>query len=110
MKKTKNCVRKDVMSEANAMIAKANLPRPVAMKKAWMLSKLAMLLATGVATTFTYVKMDGGTRKAVGLPASTGEFTVKGTGHAPNKATFLYWDVERGQFRCFRRSNIVSVG
>ena len=54
--------------------------------------------------------MDGGTRKAVGLPASTGEFTVKGTGHAPNKATFLYWDVERGQFRCFRRSNIVSVG
>lgn len=104
----KNVLR-DVMVEANAMKA-AGLDRATAMRQAWKVVRLAILMAAGTACHFQFEKADGEVRDAYGLPARTGEFLVKGTGRSVPSQNVLYFDVEKQAFRSFAKSRLISVG
>ncbi len=80
------------------------------MLKAWELYRLAKAMREGV-VTFSYSKMDGTIRKAVGtlinVPAGATLGGKKVT--KPSYKTMTYYDIEKNGFRCFRIENLISA-
>lgn len=80
------------------------------MIKAWELYRLAKRMRQGV-VPFYYRKADGSIRRAMGtlrnLPAGA---TLNGKRLTkPSYRTFVYFDVERDAFRCFKVENLICV-
>lgn len=68
-------------------------------------------LANG-AVTFTFTKMDGTTRTAVGTNKPTivpNFYTFKGANRKDNAAVLAYYDLEKNAFRSFRKENLVGI-
>ena len=86
------------------------LDRATAMRQAWKVVRLAILMAAGSVCHFQFEKANGEVRDAYGLPPRTGEYLVKGTGHATPSQNVLYFDVEKQQFRSFAKRRLISVG
>ncbi len=89
-------VRKNGFSMSEALTAWANLKL-----KAQMKSKIVK---------FYFQKVDGSVREAYGtlnekfMPAITG--TEK---KAKNDTVQTYYDTERGEFRCFKKANLIKI-
>lgn len=78
----------------------------VCLSKAWNLYRLAKRMAHET-VSFTYKKMDGSLRKAVGTLNNLGH-AIKGTGKSSPKA-FRYWDIQANAFRSFNANNLISI-
>ncbi len=84
-----------------------SLPFSLRLKKAWALCKLKVKMQNEV-VEFSYSKKDGTTRKAVGtLLESHITYKSKGTGRPTPNHLVKYWDVEKGGYRAFIKSNII---
>ena len=103
--------RKVVMSEANAMFRNGNMTRSDAVKQGYKVAKIYSAFAAGMMATITFIKADGSERVANALPASVGEYLVKGTGtHNTPKANILFCDADLGgAFRSLVKARIVKV-
>ena len=84
-----------------------SLPWSLRLRKAWAVCKLKIQLQKEV-VEFAYSKKDGTTRKAVGtLLQSHITYTPKGNGRPTPSHLLKYWDIEKGGYRAFIKSNII---
>lgn len=104
----KNSMR-EVMSLAWQMVKKNGFSMSEALKTAWANLKLKSEMKKRI-VKFYFKKVDGSVREAYGtlneklMPAVTG--TDKRT---KNDTVQTYFDTERGEFRCFKKANLLSI-
>lgn len=107
---TKTNFRVRVMSYAHVIFKSMTINWSDALKKAWMLYKLAKQMRKGV-VKFVFEKVDGSARIAYGtlcnLPA--GITSKNGSKKAPNYSTMCYFDTKRQAFRSFRVANFIAI-
>ena len=81
------------------------------LKLAWKNFRLQGALRKKV-TEFTYMKLSGEVRKAVGTLNGEyvpGGLTVGGTGRKINDGVLCYYDMVKNGWRSFRKANLISV-
>lgn len=100
---------KEVMSLAWQMVKKNGFSMSEALKIAWANLKLKAQMKTKI-VKFYFQKVDGSVREAYGtlceklMPAITG--TDK---RAKNDTVQTYYDTEVGEFRCFKKANLLKI-
>ncbi len=100
---------REVMSLAWQMVKKNGFSMSEALKTAWANLKLKSEMKKRI-VKFYFKKVDGSVREAYGtlneklMPAITG--TDK---RAKNDTVQTYFDTERGEFRCFKKANLMSI-
>lgn len=100
---------REVMSLAWQMVKKNGFSMSEALKTAWANLKLKSEMKKRI-VKFYFKKVDGSVREAYGtlneklMPAITG--TDKRT---KNDTVQTYFDTERGEFRCFKKANLMSI-
>lgn len=100
---------REVMSLAWQMVKKNGFSMSEALKTAWANLKLKSEMKKRI-VKFYFKKVDGSVREAYGtlneklMPAVTG--TDKRT---KNDTVQTYFDTERGEFRCFKKANLMSI-
>jgi len=96
-----------IMREAHRFIKIAGLSLSEALKKAWANFKLKVAMSKGI-VKFYFQKIDGSIREAYGtldcrlVPAIAGADNRK-----KNETTQTYFDTEKGEWRCFKKLNLV---
>ena len=81
-----------------------------AMKQAWKNIKLKAAMSTRI-VRFYFQKIDGTTREAWGtlnraiIPTHTEGISSR----KPNPTVQTYFDTERGEWRCYKRANLISI-
>ena len=104
----KNSMR-EVMSLAWQMVKKNGFSMSEALKVAWANLKLKAQMKNKI-VKFYFKKVDGSVREAYGtlneklMPAITG--TDK---RAKNDTVQTYYDTEVGEFRCYKKANLLSI-
>ena len=102
--------RSSVMIEAWNMLKSGVFTTfSASLKAAWLKIKLSKRLLSGIAY-FSYRKIDGSTRKAIGT-LREGNFSYKYKSREKNNSTSVisYWDVQKKAFRSCRIENIISI-
>ncbi|NDV65038.1 SH3 beta-barrel fold-containing protein [Bacteroides sp. 224] len=79
-----------------------------ALKCAWLNSKLQAEMEKRV-VCFFFQRVDGKQRMAFGTLEETLLPPLKGTNKKPNEGLQVYFDIEFGEFRSFRKANLVRV-
>ena len=75
------------------------------LRHAWKLAKLKFAMLRGV-VEFQYRKIDGSIRNAIGTMKSD-LFSYEYKGQKSNYGVMPYYDLEAGQFRCFKLENLI---
>ena len=94
----------EVMCLAWQMVKRNGYTMSEALKTAWTNIKLRAAMKERI-VKFYFQKVDGSIREAYGtlkdslLPDSKGTDTVQ-----------TYFDTERGEFRCFKKANLIKIG
>ena len=98
----------NIMSEAHRFIKIAGLSLSEALKKAWANFKLKVSMSKGI-VKFYFQKVDGSIREAYGtLSEKLVPFTDVSKGIVKkNNTTQTYFDTEKQEWRCFKKSNLV---
>ena len=97
--------RKEVFTKANLLRYTYALSPSEALKKAWAWSKNVATMRAGVAE-FYFNKVDGTKRQAWGTLDEAKLPELKGSGRKPNPLLQTYFDVEKGEFRCYKIVNL----
>ncbi len=104
----KRNVLHDIMMLAWQFVRKNGYSMSEALKCAWANMKLKAAMKQRI-VKFYFQKVDGSLREAYGtlneklMPAITG--TDKRT---KNDTVQTYYDTERGEYRCFKKANLIS--
>lgn len=104
----KNQMR-EVMSLAWSFVKRNGFSMSEALKTAWANLKLKSEMKKRI-VKFYFKKVDGSIREAYGtlneklMPAVTGNDK-----RAKNDTVQTYFDTERGEFRCFKKANLMSI-
>lgn len=99
----------EVMSLAWQFVRKNGFSMSEALRSAWVNMKLKAEMKKKI-VKFYFKKVDGSVREAYGtlneklMPAITG--TDK---RAKNDTVTTYYDTERGEFRCYKKANLLSI-
>ena len=81
-----------------------------AMRCAWRNFKLKMGMMAGKAVRFTFRKIDGTVRNALGTLAQAAiNYIPNGNGRPAPDGVQRYWDLEAGGYRSFRKASLLSV-
>lgn len=96
-----------IMKEAWRMIRANGMTKSEALRAAWLNAKAKRLMMRGVAT-FYYLKMDGTVREARGTLAA-GLVPPVGGARRDNDTLQVYYDLDRGAWRCYKKANIFDV-
>lgn len=99
---------REVMNQAWTLVKTYGFSMAEAMKKAWMLLKLKNALNKGI-VKFYYEKLNGEIRSAWGtllgkIVPATGENARK-----KNDSVQTYFDTDRGEWRCFKKANLIKI-
>lgn len=100
---------KEVMNLAWQMVRKNGFSMSEALKTAWANLKLKAEMKNRI-VKFYFQKIDGSVREAYGtlneklMPAVTG--TDK---RAKNDTVQTYFDTEAGEFRCYKKANLLKI-
>lgn len=101
-------IQKSVFQLAWQFVKKNGYTLSEALKTAWRNVKLKSAMKAKI-VKFYFSKVDGSIREAFGtlkpemLPES------KGTDRKPNDTVQTYFDTEVGEYRCFKKANLVSI-
>jgi hypothetical protein len=76
-----------------------------ALTHAWKVIKLQMALATRAMVNFTYRKIDGSIREAVGTLVNVP--TPKGGDRKANHSLLTYFDLQQNDWRCAKVQNLI---
>lgn len=99
----------EVMSLAWQFVRKNGFTMSEALKVAWANMKLKLQMKSKI-VKFYFQKVDGSVREAYGtlneklMPAITG--TDK---RAKNDTVQTYYDTEVGEFRCYKKANLIKI-
>lgn len=106
--KFKNNMR-EVMSLAWSFVKRNGFSMSEALKTAWANLKLKAQMKNRI-VKFYFKKVDGSVREAYGtlcekyMPAITGNDK-----RAKNDTVQTYYDTERGEFRCYKKANLLKI-
>ena len=100
---------REIMSLAWQMVKRNGYTMSEALKVAWANVKLRIAMKQKI-VRFYFRKIDGSVREAWGtlsesiVPAING-----GSGRKQNDTIQTYFDTEKGEFRCFKKANLLSI-
>lgn len=97
-----------VMSLAWQFVKRNGYTMSEAMKAAWLNMKLKFAMKQKI-VKFYYQKVSGEIREAYGTLKENIVPATIGTGRKPNETLFTYWDTERGEWRSFKRANLLKI-
>lgn len=99
----------EIMNLSWQMVKRNGYTMSEALKVAWLNMKLKMQMKQKI-VRFYYRKVSGEIREAFGSLQESLLPETKGTGRKPNDTLFTYFDTERGEYRSFKRANLLSIG
>lgn len=105
--KMKNQMR-EVMQLGWQFIKKNGYTKSEALRVAWANIKLKKQMATRI-VKFYFQKVDGSLREAYGTLAENIVPPTLGTGRRTNDTCQTYWDSEKGDWRCYKKANLLRV-
>ena len=103
----KNLMR-EVMMQAWQFIRNNGYSRREALKVAWANIKLRTAMKSRI-VKFYFQKVDGSIREAFGTLAESIVPPTLGTGRRTNDTCQTYWDSEKGDWRCFKKANLIRI-
>lgn len=98
---------KDIMNLAWKIARQTGESIGECLRKSWANTKLRSALKNGV-VRFTFLKKDGSVREAVGTLRNL-EYQARTDRRGTNPMLQVYYDLEKGAFRCFKRENLMSI-
>ena len=108
MAQFKNTMR-EIMTMAWGFVKRNGYTMSEALKVAWRNFRLKMAMKQKVAH-FYFRKIDGSVREAWGtLAESIVPATNSNSGRKPNPTVQTYFDTEKGEWRCYRIANLLSI-
>lgn len=100
----------EVMCLAWQMVKRNGYSMSEALKTAWMNIKLKAAIKERI-VKFYFQKVDGSIREAYGTLKDSLLPDSKGTDSRKKSDTVqTYFDTERGEFRCFKKANLIKIG
>jgi len=97
------------MTQAWIFVKQNGMSMSEALQMAWRNYKLRCAMTQRI-VRFYFQKVDGSTREAYGtlradmLPPTSGESSRR-----QNPTVQVYFDTEKGEFRCFKKANLLSI-
>lgn len=99
----------EVMSLAWQMVKKNGFSMSEALKTAWSNLKLKSEMKKRI-VKFYFKKVDGSVREAYGTLCEKLMPAIAGTDkRAKNETVQAYYDTEVGEFRCYKKANLLSI-
>ncbi len=95
----------EIMKTAWQFFKQTGISFSECLKKAWANFKLVLKLQAGI-VRFYFSKVDGTIREAWGTLENI-EDKIKGDKRTKNNTIQVYFDTEKGEFRCFKKFNLV---
>ena len=100
----------EVMCLTWQMVKRNGYSMSEALKTAWMNIKLKAAMKERI-VKFYFQKVDGSIREAYGTLKDSLLPDSKGTDNRKKSDTVqTYFDTERGEFRCFKKANLIKIG
>lgn len=105
----KNSDLRTIMTMAWQFVKRNGFTMSEALHAAWLNFKLKVAMAVRI-VKFYFQKVDGSIREAYGtldasiMPQISGNDTRK-----KNDTVQVYFDSERGDWRCFKKANLISI-
>lgn len=98
----------EIMKLAWQMVKRNGFTMSEALKKAWANIKLRAKMRKGI-VKFYFQKVDGTLREAYGTLKENLLPETKGTGRKANDTLQTYYDTEKGEYRCFKKANLIKI-
>lgn len=99
---------RNIMLLAWQFVKKNGYTLSEALKVAWLNIKLRAKMQTGI-VKFYFQKVDGSLREAFGTLKEELLPALKGTDRKPNDTLQVYYDTEKGAYRCFKKANLIKL-
>ncbi len=100
---------KEVMNLAWQLVKKNGFSMSEALRVAWANLKLKAQMKSKI-MKFYFQKVDGTIREAYGTLCEKYMPEITGTDkRAKNDTVQTYYDTERGEFRCYKKANLLSI-
>lgn len=103
----KNMMR-EIMTLAWQFVRKNGYTMSEALKVAWMNIKLKAQMKKHICK-FYFQKVDGSIREAFGTLCESIMPATQGSGRKMNETCQVYYDTEKGEYRCFKRANLLRI-
>lgn len=103
-----NYNRHYIFSLAWQMVRVQGMTMSDALKTAWANAKVVNGLRKGVCR-FKFNKLDGTVREAVGTLVETLIPETRGTGRRRAESVQCYFDLQKNEWRCFRKDLLIGV-
>ncbi len=107
MKTTKSNL-KEIMLLAWQMVKRNGFTMKEALKTAWCNFKLKAAMQSRI-VKFYFAKVDGSIREAYGTLKESLLPTTQGSGRKMNDTVQTYFDTEKGEWRCFKKANLIRI-
>lgn len=108
MKKERKNQLSEIMNLAWAFVKRNGFTMGEALKVAWRNFKLKSAMQ-GKIVKFYFQKVDGTLREAYGTLKESLLPATQGTGRKPSYGLQTYFDTEKGEWRCFKKANLVKI-
>lgn len=108
MSNERKSVLQSVFMLAWQFIRRNGFTKSQALKTAWANIKLRTVMRQRI-VKFYYQKISGEIREAYGTLQEKLLPPVTGNGRRPSDTLFTYFDTERGEYRSFKRANLLSI-
>lgn len=106
--KTKKVMKRKAMTESHTLAKCFGMNKSDALRQGWLLARTHHLMTTQY-VMFEFLKTDGKTiRKALGTLPPYFTPPTKGL-RTPPTTTQVYFDVEKNDWRSFRKSNLLRI-
>lgn len=99
---------REIMTMAWGFVRRNGYTMSEALKVAWANFRLKMAMKQSI-VRFHFRKVDGSIREAWGTLKESMMPETKGTNRKTNDTCQTYFDTEKGEFRCFKRANLLSI-
>lgn len=108
-KQTKKVMKRKAMTESHALRNLYGYSKSDALRQGWQLARVTHAMRTRKYVIFEFLKTDGKTiRKAIGTLNPLFTPPVRGL-RTPPPSTQVFFDVEKGEWRSFRKSNLLRI-
>ena len=99
---------KEIMNLAWQLVKRNGFTMSEALKVAWRNIKVKALMKKRI-VKFYFQKVDGSIREAYGTLKESLVPATAGSDRRRNDTVQTYFDTEKGEWRCFKKANLVSI-
>ena len=100
--------KKDLFALAWQMVKRNGYSMSEALRAAWLNVKVRMAMTTRI-VKFYFQKVDGSIREAYGTLKESLVPATAGSDRRRNDTVQTYFDTEKGEWRCFKKANLLSI-